>query len=64
MTNDPGIISSLWIEKNFNKRKNKSEYSQKEINRIKEYLKRKQRLGFYDKRYLKVRNIAKRMGIK
>lgn len=64
MTNDPGIISSLWIEINFNKRKNKSEYSKKEIKRIKGYIKRKERLGFYDKRYLKVRNMVKRMGIK
>lgn len=61
--NDPGIISSIWILEQFKTRKTKSDYNKKEINRIKEYINRKERLGFTGRRYVKVRKAAKRMGI-
>lgn len=60
---EPGVVSSIWIEKQFRTRKSKAEYSEKELERIKEYLERKERLGSKGKRYVMVRKIAKRMGV-
>lgn len=58
--NDPGPVTRLWIQYYF-KKFEFSEFTGKEIQRVKKYLKRKKKYDF--PAYVQVRNFLKKRGI-